>query len=164
MSIMYLSSQKTARVICKLKNLTFNYQNIHGINIKLAVFNRNIVLCDYDVIVLPETWLHNGINDNELGLLPNYSILCCDRGRLVFGNNARGGGALIAVKSYFHFNVVLLQNNNIDQLFVKLTIGSFILLIASVYNPSHSDIKTYNINTDTVNNLLIRYCYSKIIL
>lgn len=63
-----------------------------------------------------------------------------------------------------HSNCVQLQNNNIEQLYVKLSIGSLILLIGAVYIPPQSDINVYNSHTDTVNNLLIQYCNSKIIL
>lgn len=40
---------------------------------------RNIILADFDVIVLTETWLHNGININELGLFINHSIFFRDK-------------------------------------------------------------------------------------
>jgi len=59
---------------------------------------------------------------------------------------------------------VLLQDNKIEQLFVKLSVGSLVLLIGAVYIPPQSDINVYNSHTDIVNNLLSQYCNSKIIL
>lgn len=118
-------------------------------------------MSDYDFIILSETWLYNGINENELDLIPNYSIFCYDKGSVI-GTDIRGGGVLITVKSHIHCHRILLQNNN-EQLFVKLSIASFILSIGAVYIPLHSDINVYNTHTDTVNNLLIQYCYYKII-
>jgi len=110
----------------------FHYQNIRGIYTKLAVFTRNVILYDYDVIALTETWLHNKINDNEFGPFPYYSIYHCDRVNVV-GNNVnhsvRGGSILIAIKIHLHSYLILLQNYNIGQLFIKLSIGSLILLI-----------------------------------
>jgi len=39
------------------------------------LFLHAMLLCaDYDVIVLSEPWLYKEINDNELGLFPNYSF------------------------------------------------------------------------------------------
>jgi len=122
-------------------------------------------LVDYDIIVLSETWLHNDINDNELGLLPTYSVFRSDRGS-TFGTNIniRGGGVLIAVKSHLHCYSIPLQNNDVEQLFIKLSLGSFLLLIGAVYIPPKSDMNVYNSHTDTVNNLLTEYCNSKIII
>jgi len=84
------------------------------------------------IIVLTETWLHNEMNDNELGLLAYYSIYRCDRGSIVVNNvnvSVRGGGVLIAIKSHFNSYRVFLLDNNIKQLYVKLAIDSFILLL-----------------------------------
>jgi len=58
----------------------------------------------------------------------------------------------------------MLQNNKIEQLYIKLSIGSLILLIGTLYIPPQSDINVYNLHTDTVNNLLSKYCNAKIIL
>lgn len=57
-----------------------------------------------------------------------------------------------------------MQNNNIEQSYVLLSLDSLILLIGAVYIPPQSDIDVYNTHTDTVNNLLIQYYNSKIIL
>lgn len=112
-------------------------------------------MVDYDIIVLSETWLHNGINDNELGLFPTYSVFRSDRGSTLGTNiNIRGGGVVIAVKSHLHCYRIPLQNNDVEQLFIKLSLGSFLLLIGAVYIPPKSDINVYNSHTDTVNNLL----------
>ena len=45
-----------------------------------------------DIIAITETWLHEGIADNEI-LPSSYNVLRNDRG-------SRGGGVLLAVKSY----------------------------------------------------------------
>lgn len=107
------------------------------------------------------------MNDNQLGQFPYYSIYHCDR-RNVVGNNVnhsvRGGSLLIAIKSHLHSYLILLQNYNIGQLYIKLSIGSLILLIWAVNISPQSDINVYNTHTDTVNNLLIQYCNSKIIV
>jgi len=145
----------------------FHYQNIRSIYNKLAIFTRNIVLFDYDVIALTETWLHNKINDNEFGLFPHYSIYHCHRGSAV-GNNVnhsvRDGSLLITIKSHLHSYFILIQNYNIGQLYIKLSIGSLILLIGAVNISPQSGINVYNTHTNTVNNLLTQYCNSKIIL
>jgi len=42
-----------------------------------------------------------------------------------------GGVLIIAVKRHLHCYRILLQNNDVEKLFVKLSIGSFILLIGA---------------------------------
>lgn len=120
-------------------------------------------MVDYDIIVLSETWLRDEVNDCELGLLPNYSIFRCDRCNVI-NNDIRGGGVLIAIKNHFNCSQVTIYNNNIEQIFVKLTIGSTILLIGAVYIPPHSGENVYNNHTDVVNSLLCQYSNAKIIL
>lgn len=139
------------------------YQNVRGINTKLDVFVRNVSLFDYDIIVLSETWLRQEVNDSELGLLPNYSIFRCDRCSVI-ENDIRGGGVLIAIKNHYHCSQITIHNNNIEQLFVKLTIGSTMFIIGAVYIPPHSSLNVYNNHTDIINNLLCQYNNSKIVL
>jgi hypothetical protein len=119
----------------------------------LDVFSRNIALANYDIIVLSETWLRHGVNNCELGLLPNYNIFRCDRCS-VFNNLTRGGDVLIAVKNKFDCCRFLIRNNNIEQLFVKLFLDSTILIIGAVYFPPNSNGSIYNDHTDTVHSLL----------
>jgi len=120
-------------------------------------------LVDYDIIVLSETWLHDEVNDCELSLLLNYSIFRCDQCSVI-NNDIRGGGVLIAIKSHFNCSKITTYHNNIEQIFVKLTIGSTILLIGAVYIPPHSGVNVYNDHTVTINNLLCQYTTAKIIL
>ncbi|XP_025419025.1 uncharacterized protein LOC112689501 [Sipha flava] len=156
-------SKKLPKLRPSSYNLKFYYQNIRGINTKLDVFNRNIALVDYDIIILTETWLHNEVNDIELGIIPKYTVFRCDRDS-VMGCIIRGGGVLIAIKNHLQCNRIPLQNNNIEQLFIKLSMGSFTLLIGSVYIPPNSSVDIYNDHTDTVSNLLNLSHYSNVIL
>lgn len=118
---------------------------------------------DDDIIVLSETWLRDEVNDCELGLLPKYSVFRCDRCSVI-NNDIRGGGVLIAIKNHFNCSQIIIHNNNIEQIFIKLTIGSTTLLIGAVYIPPHFGVNVYNSHTDTVNSLLCQYTTSNIIL
>lgn len=119
----------------------------------MDVFSRNIALANYDIIVLTGTWLRHEVSDCELGLLPNYIIFRSDRCS-VFNNVTRGGGVLIAVKNNYHCGRLTIVNNNIEQLFVKLSFDSSVLLIGAIYIPPNSHINIYNDHTDTVHSLL----------
>jgi hypothetical protein len=131
----------------------------------LDVFSRSIVLASYDIIVLGtlETWLRHEVSDCEPGLLPNYIIFRCDKCS-VFNNVTRGGGVLIAVKNKYRCCRLTILNNNIEQLFVKLSIDSSVLLIGAIYIPPNFNINIYNDHTDTVNSLLCNYNNVKIII
>lgn len=107
------------------------------------------------------------ITNSVYYLTIQFIAVNCDRESLICNNvnvSIRGGGVLIAIKSYLHSYRILLHDNKIEQLYVKLSIGSLILLIGAVYIPPQSDINVYNSHTDIVNNLLCLYCNSKIIL
>ncbi|KAF0762247.1 LINE-1 reverse transcriptase [Aphis craccivora] len=65
-----------------------------------------------------------------------YHTICCDRGSLIGDNvnvSVRRGGVLSQ-------NRVLIKDNNIE-LYVKLSIGSLILLIGAVYSIFFSNCK-----------------------
>lgn len=107
--------------------------------------------------------MRDEVNDCELGLFPNYSVIRWDR-CTVINNDIRGGGVLISVKNHFNCSQITINNNNIEKIFVKLIIGSTILLTAAVYIPLHSYVNVYNNHTDIVNSLQFQYNNAKIIL
>lgn len=60
----------------------------------------SMLSCDYDLIILSETWLHECIFDGEL-FGNRYSVYRNDRDPIVT-EKSRGGGCLIAVKNGIH--------------------------------------------------------------
>ncbi|VVC26831.1 Hypothetical protein CINCED_3A002963, partial [Cinara cedri] len=57
------------------------YQNCQELRSKLSDFICNAAAFNHLFIILSETWLTNGIYDNELGLY-NYNVFRCDRSPL----------------------------------------------------------------------------------
>jgi len=81
-----------------------------------------MLLCtDYDVIVSSEPWLHKEINDNELGLFKNHSFFFTVIGEVQLARHRRRWRINCGQKSLtlLSYNI-LLQNNNVEQSFVKL--------------------------------------------
>lgn len=78
--------------------MVFNvyYQNVRGLRTKTVQFKRNIQQNNYDVVVLTETWLLDGILSEEL-FSDVYCVWRRDREYEQLGQ-ARGGGVLIAVR------------------------------------------------------------------
>ncbi len=86
-------------------------------------------LCDKNTlfICLCETFLHEGINDNEVQIC-GHSIIRCDRRDRV------GGGVCIYLRHSIPFNICLTYSNSVcDLLIVKLHNPS--LIIVAMYRP-----------------------------
>ena len=66
--------------------------NVQGNKISKSVLFQNMVYAEqYDIVCVCETWLHEGVLDNEI--LQGYTIYRKDR------LDNRGGGVLVAVKN-----------------------------------------------------------------
>lgn len=72
------------------------YQNVRGLRTKTVQFKRNVQLHNYDIVLLTESWLLDGINDAEL-FSDMYAVWRRDRDYSNVGQS-RGGGVLIAVR------------------------------------------------------------------
>ena len=93
-----------------------------------------------------ETWLQPHIESHSLGLL-GYNIFRCDR-KLRAGQAARGGGVLIAVHHTLQSNLVFslegaANRNELDAVFVEISISSTKLLLAAAYIPPSSHRQCY---------------------
>ena len=79
-----------------LKSLSIYYQNVRGLRTKSHSFLTNVLQCNYDLIILTETWLTEDFYDAEY-FYNNYNVYRHDR--LVSDRRGeRGGGMLIAVQ------------------------------------------------------------------
>ena len=75
-----------------MSGLSVYYQNVRGLNTKIANFFNGVCSSEFDVVVLTETWLRESVLDREI-FPESYEVYRCDRvGR-------RGGGVLMAVSS-----------------------------------------------------------------
>lgn len=79
-----------------MSSLNVYHQNVRGLRSKTDVFFRNLRSCDYDVVTLTETWLCEGILDDEL-FDSRYCVWRRDRDYTAT-KQTRGGGVAIAVK------------------------------------------------------------------
>lgn len=78
------------------KIITIFYQNCRGLRTKLHTAYMNVLLFDYDIIILTETWLHGEISDREF-IDERYQVYRSDRDLAASGRGI-GGGVLIAVR------------------------------------------------------------------
>lgn len=77
-------------------SLKIYYQNVRGLRSKTLNFYRNLCLNSFDVIILTETWLVDGIANSEL-FDDRYLVWRRDRDYVLTDQN-RGGGVLIATR------------------------------------------------------------------
>jgi len=127
------------------------------------MFTRNVSLCNYDIIIITETWLSDNVNNAELGLSPRYTIFRCDRCN-TRDVTTRGGGVLIAVKNQFSCRRLPISDNSVEQLFIQISEKSLSLVIGAVYIPPASDINVYDIHFNAIDVLLNNNCHSKFLI
>ena len=110
------------------------YQNVRGLRTKIDDFFLTVTECDYDVIVLTETWLDTNINSVQLfGNV--FSVYRCDRNRQN-STKTRGGGVLIAVARHLTSCVDPTPvSSTLEQLWVKVKTPVRDISIGVIYLP-----------------------------
>lgn len=126
----------------QINTLSVYYQNVRGLRSKTNVFFRNIMLVEFDVVCLTETWLLPGIYDSEL-FDSRYNVYRCDRDYESRGNRF-GGGVLIAVRrelsvrSYNRFSMPNAAAEVIEvTLNCNLRSGTRLIRIYNAYFPHY---------------------------
>lgn len=76
-------------------NLRIFYQNSRGLRTKCVEFRQSLLLNDYDIVVITESWLHAGILDGEVSD-SRYDVFRYDRD-LPAAMKETGGGVLALV-------------------------------------------------------------------
>lgn len=84
--------------------LNIYYQNVRGLRTKCLNLYNNILLNDYDFILMTETWLQNDILDWELCDF-RYDVFRCDR-NLERTNKCTGGGVMLCARRSLCADVV----------------------------------------------------------
>jgi hypothetical protein len=79
-------------------NLNIYYQNMCGLRTKIFNFSSNIILFQYDVFVLTETWLSDEISIAEF-FPSNFLIFRYERNKNT-SSKTRGGGCLLMTKNH----------------------------------------------------------------
>ncbi|XP_055590807.1 uncharacterized protein LOC129742888 [Uranotaenia lowii] len=94
------------------------YQNAGGMRTKTNEFLLALSSCDYDVIMITETWLKNDIGNSELA--SNYKIYRNDRNANT-SHLRRGGGVLIAVRHGIDVASVAIPGcDHLEQVVVRI--------------------------------------------
>lgn len=73
------------------------YQNARGLNTKVSELYNNVILNEFDIIGLSETWLTSETHNSEL-FPDTYQVFRCDRNMDSLGVT-KGGGVLVAIRN-----------------------------------------------------------------
>lgn len=120
-------------------NLSIYYQNTRSIKNYTAEIFNNLIVFDFDVVALTETWLDCSVFDSEF-CPSNFNLFRRDRD-FAAADRERGGGVLLAVSDKFScvpldFDMVSADVSVlIDLLGVKIETGRNTVFILLVYIP-----------------------------
>lgn len=126
----------------KLKTLSIYYQNVRSLRTKDDTFSEGVVLSDYDVYCITETWLLSDISSYEL-FCDSYSIFRRDRNYGVTGQKY-GGGVLTAIRN----NITAVRHLDLESyeecVWLEVKTGEpKNLLIGNYYIPPSLDSKEF---------------------
>lgn len=112
---------------------------MRGLRTKLFLLRQTFLACDYDIIVLSETWLNENFLDSEI-CHSGYMVYRYDRNSKT-SKLDRGGGVLIAVRSNLKSHLITNPDVSIEQLFVN--VSDLKLTVGAVYIPPQSPEQLY---------------------
>lgn len=95
-----------------------------------VIYEQNI-----DILAVSETWLNENIA-SQLVSIRGYTFLRRDRG-------GRGGGVGLYIRNYLNFSIISMPKNNIEQIWVLVTLAKLKVIIGSVYNPHRRNYQEF---------------------
>lgn len=119
--------------------------NIRSIFTGFDHFSHIVQENDFDVVVITETWLNNGVDSAHVSL-PGYNFFRRDR-------VGRGGGVAAYVKSFYNCSEItfnLLVNDQLEFLFLKLRVSKTNLGIGVFYRPPQTNLNHFLNDFDNI--------------
>ncbi|XP_045524992.1 uncharacterized protein LOC123714671 [Pieris brassicae] len=114
--------------------LSVYYQNCGGIKSKIDKLKNSILLSNFDVIVLVETWLVDSVFDGELHS-GGYDVFRRDR-NLQFSRKKGGGGVLVMVKKGIKsIRLTEFEAPDLEEIYIHLPSHAGLLLTACYFSP-----------------------------
>ena len=128
------------------------YQNIGGLRTKLEDLKSAVLLCDFSVIILVETWLNDTFLSGEVNF-DGYNTYRMDRCEAT-SCKSRGGGVLIAISSRLCSKEVVTSCNSVEQVYVEVKLVKKSVILGGVYIPPNSPSETYDLHCMTTHEIL----------
>ena len=122
-------------------SLRIYYTNAGGMRSKISNFYAAVSVCDFDLIIVTETWLVPSIPDSEL-TPRGWQIFRRDRHRDP-NSSALGGGVLIMVRDSLFPSLVVSNVDDLEHIWVQLLARGKKLMVGGAYVPPQSGQETY---------------------
>lgn len=104
--------------VLKFDCLNIFYQNVRGLRTKTLEFYRRLCCSDFDIIILTETWLCDGVLNTEL-FDQRYTVHRRDRAHSL---KKDGGGILIAIRKSINSKRLLVWESTAEDIWVTLDV------------------------------------------
>lgn len=131
-----------------VNELRLYYQNVRSIVGKIREFKINLLVSDYDFILLTETWLYPAIANAEI-FDDRYTVHRYDR-------PTRAGGVLLALKhKYCPVGVPELEGSLAETVWVRVRVFNELYYFCVLYIPPNSQVTVYESFFDLTTNFLL---------
>lgn len=131
------------------------YQNVRSVKNKLKSVTCNFPLFSYDIIILTETRLNNQVYDAELGF-HDHVIYRCDRDSTT-STKQRAGGVLIALNKSLNSELISIENNTIETLFVLVKFKTLKIVLNATYLPPCTSPELFQNYVDLVDLVFLKF-------
>lgn len=124
---------------------------------KLIKIRAAVLSCNYDVIVLIETWLHDGISDAEI--LPSSEWFLIRRDRHASSTNSplsrpkKGGGVLIAVRRSIITTKIDSSDFPGEHVWAEIRLPQKRIVVGAAYVPPDGTVSDYNSIVDAAKSI-----------
>lgn len=145
-----------------IKSLKIYYQNTRGLRTKLKDLRCNIILLDFDIFVLTETWLCDSISNKELGF-DNYKIYRCDRSQYT-SQHSMGGGVLLAIRKTLLPNQIKISTIDNETIYAYFKIKDQTFIINAVYLPPLTSPEKFISYTNSLDDIISKWTKPQLII
>lgn len=109
------------------------YQNVRGLRTKLPIFKLNLLSSSFDLVLITESWLNDGVFDHEL-IESGYTIFRNDR-CAKNSNKKDGGGVFVIVRDHFGARHVPEFEGDTEDVWVVMNVNNKTVYVCCVYLP-----------------------------
>lgn len=122
--------------------LSIFYHNCSGLRTKIKNLYIDIKSCNYNLIILTETWLNDSFKNEEI-FDNDWLVYRKDR-NYEQTNTSRGGGVLIAIRNNIASDIVEVNfDSNSEQIWAQVNSGRKTIFIGAIYIPPNSCEESY---------------------
>lgn len=124
-------------------NIRLYLHNVGGIRSQLAAVRSAVITCDYDIIILIETWFNDTVQSSELFDTQEWVVF--RRDRCDTGDSREGGGVLIAIRLRLCPSALDISDEaDLEHVWAKIATAYGTIFIGSIYLPPNSTDVVYD--------------------